>query len=111
MTMTKEEVQMLSFQMILHAGNARSDAMEALLLAKKGQFEEAAVKMESAGEAFTEAHQMQANLLHEEANGETTELSVILIHAQDHLMNALTVKDLAIEMIDMHQKINHLEGK
>lgn len=111
MTMTKEEVQMLSFQMILHAGNARSDAMEALLLAKKGKFDEAAEKMEAADEAFTEAHHMQTNLLHNEANGETTEFSVILIHAQDHLMNALTIKDLAVEMIDMHQKINLLEEK
>ncbi|WP_080875777.1 PTS lactose/cellobiose transporter subunit IIA [Oceanobacillus timonensis] len=111
MTMTKEEVQLLSFQMILHAGNARSDAMEALLLAKKGKFEEAAGKMEAADEAFAEAHQMQTNLLHDEANGETTELFIILIHAQDHLMNALTVKDLAVEMIDMHQKIKYLEGK
>lgn len=111
MTMTKEEVQMLSFQIILHAGNARSDTMEALILAKKGKFEEAAKKMESADEAFAEAHHMQTNLLHDEANGKTTELSVILIHAQDHLMNALTVKDLAVEMIDMHQKINRLEEK
>lgn len=109
--MTKEEVQMLSFQIILHAGNARSDAMEALQLAKNGRFEEAAQKMEAADEAFTEAHHMQTNLLHDEANGKTTELSVILIHAQDHLMNALTVKDLAVEMIDMHQKIKRLEEK
>lgn len=54
MTMTKEEVQMLSFQIILHAGNAKSDAMEALILAKKGKFEEAAKKMESADEAFAD---------------------------------------------------------
>ena len=111
MTMTKEEVQMLSFQIILHAGNAKSDSMEALLLAKKGKFEEAAKKMDAVEEAFAEAHHMQTSLLHDEANGKTTELSVILIHAQDHLMNALTVKDLAVEMIDMHQKIIRLEEK
>lgn len=111
MTMTTEEVQMLSFQIILHAGNARSDVMEALHLAKKGQFEEAAEKIKSADESFTEAHHMQTNLLQDEANGKQTELSVILIHAQDHLMNALTVKDLAVEMIDMHQKLKSLEDK
>ncbi|WP_368901160.1 PTS lactose/cellobiose transporter subunit IIA [Oceanobacillus oncorhynchi] len=111
MTMTKEEVQMLSFQIILHAGNAKSDAMEALLLAKKGEFEEAAKKMDAADEAFAEAHYMQTSLLHDEANGKATPLSIILIHAQDHLMNALTVKDLAVEMIDMHQKIIRLEEK
>lgn len=111
MGMTKEEVQMLSFQIILHAGNARSDAMEALQLAKSGKFEEAQEKVVSADEAFAEAHHMQTSLLHDEANGESAELSVILIHAQDHLMNALTVKDLAVEMIDMHKKIKQLEEK
>lgn len=111
MAMTKEEVQMLSFQIILHAGNARSDAMEALQMAKDGRFKEAQEKLVSADEAFLEAHHMQTSLLHDEANGKSTELSVILIHAQDHLMNALTVKDLAIEMIDMYKKMKQLEEK
>ena len=41
MSTTTEEMQMLSFNIILHAGNARSHAMEAIALAKEYKFLEA----------------------------------------------------------------------
>ncbi|GAA0441918.1 PTS lactose/cellobiose transporter subunit IIA [Virgibacillus sp. AGTR] len=107
---TTEDVQMLSFQIILHAGNARSHAMEAISHAKAYQFNEARQKIEAADKEFNDAHHMQTKLLQEEADGKQTDLSVILIHAQDHLMTAMTVKDLAVEMIDMYEKIQTLEG-
>ncbi|CDQ38344.1 MULTISPECIES: PTS lactose/cellobiose transporter subunit IIA [Virgibacillus] len=106
---TKEDVQMLSFSIILHAGNARSSAMEAISLAKSYQFAEARQKIAEADEEFTEAHHIQTKFLQEEAEGNQTEVSVILIHAQDHLMTAMTVKDLASEMIDMYEKMQILE--
>lgn len=105
---TTEELQTLSFQIILHAGNARSTAMEALKLAKTDKFQEAWNKLNEADVEFTKAHKIQTNLLQNEAKGEKNELSLILVHAQDHLMTAMTVRDLANEMIDMyatfHQK-------
>ena len=33
------------------------------------------------------------------------QLNLILIHSQDHLMNALTIKDMANEIIDIYQEI------
>ncbi|AUJ24010.1 MULTISPECIES: PTS lactose/cellobiose transporter subunit IIA [Virgibacillus] len=105
----KEELQKLSFTIILHAGNARSLSMEAIAKAKAYQFEQAHAKIEEAEEAFVEAHQMQTKLLQQEAEGAHTDLSVILIHAQDHLMTALTVKDLAIEMIALYEKLETIE--
>ncbi|MFO7176947.1 PTS lactose/cellobiose transporter subunit IIA [Enterococcus faecium] len=36
-------------------------------------------------------------------------MSVLLVHAQDHLMTAMTVKELAVEMIDMTTRLNRLE--
>ncbi|WP_117168094.1 PTS lactose/cellobiose transporter subunit IIA [Paraliobacillus sediminis] len=104
-----EELQMLSFKIILHAGNARSNAMEAIGLAKEYEFQLAHKKIEEADQEFVEAHHLQTNLLHEEANGKQNDVSIILVHAQDHLMTAMTCKDLAIEMIDMYQKIQQLE--
>ncbi|GLO66941.1 MULTISPECIES: PTS lactose/cellobiose transporter subunit IIA [Oceanobacillus] len=111
MTIQQEELQVLSFQIILHAGNARSEAMEALQLARNGEFNEAELKLETADKEFTEAHHIQTSLLQDEANGTIPEFSIILIHAQDHLMNALTVKDLAIEMIAMQKQIKKLEER
>jgi cellobiose PTS system EIIA component len=108
---TIEELQMLSFTIILHAGNARSHAMEAIALAKKYQFTAAREKIEEAEEAFTEAHHVQTKLLQDEAGGKKSDVSVILVHAQDHLMTAMTVKDLANEMIDMYEKMKQIEGE
>lgn len=108
---TTEELQMLSFTIILHAGNARSFAMEAISLAKEYQFEEARSKIEEADKEFNEAHHVQTKLLQEEASGNKNEVTVILVHAQDHLMTAMTVKDLANEMIDMYEKMQKIEER
>ncbi|UTT44436.1 PTS lactose/cellobiose transporter subunit IIA [Exiguobacterium aurantiacum] len=102
-------MQQLSFMIILHAGNARSSAFEAIAAAKRGEVEIAEAKMKEADAAFLEAHKMQTELLQEEARGTSSEMSVLLVHAQDHLMTAMTVKELAIEMIDMITRLNRLE--
>lgn len=111
MTETTEEMQMLSFKIILHAGNARSSAMEAIGLAKEYKFTAAREKIVEADNEFAEAHREQTKLLQDEANGKKNEVTVILIHAQDHLMTAMTVKDLANEMIDMYEKMQKVEGQ
>ncbi|MCT4777371.1 MULTISPECIES: PTS lactose/cellobiose transporter subunit IIA [Exiguobacterium] len=102
-------MQQLSFMIILHAGNARSSAFEAIAAAKRGEVETAEAKMKEADAAFLEAHKMQTELLQEEARGTASDMSVLLVHAQDHLMTAMTVKELAIEMIDMITRLNRLE--
>ncbi|WP_010096095.1 PTS lactose/cellobiose transporter subunit IIA [Ornithinibacillus scapharcae] len=106
-----EDIQTLSFNIILHAGNARSSAMEAISYAKDYNFSVAREKIKEAEQAFVEAHHVQTELLQNEASGKKNEVTVILVHAQDHLMTALTVKDLANEMIDMYEKMQCLEGK
>lgn len=105
----KEELQQLSFSIILHAGNARSLSMEAISRARVNQIEEARNMIGEAETEFIEAHHLQTKLLQQEAEGKHTEVSIILVHAQDHLMTAMTVKDLAIEMIHMYEKIKKIE--
>jgi len=111
MTDTSQGMQLLSFNIILHAGNARSYAMEAIQNAKEYNFTEAHDKIELADEEFTKAHHEQTKLLQEEADGNKHDVTVLLVHAQDHLMTAMTVKDLANEMIDMYEKMEKVEGK
>jgi PTS system cellobiose-specific IIA component len=103
--LTKEELYNLSFQLILHSGNARSLSMEAIFAAKEKKFTEAFAKLREADQEFIQAHQFQTHLIQAEAGGEEIELPIILVHAQDHLMTALTVKDLAQEIIELRQEI------
>ncbi|WP_256633609.1 PTS lactose/cellobiose transporter subunit IIA [Clostridioides difficile] len=51
------------------------------------------------------AHKFQTELIQNEANGNKTEISVILIHAQDHLMTAMNFQQLAEEFIDVYERL------
>ncbi|POZ55574.1 Lichenan-specific phosphotransferase enzyme IIA component [Lysinibacillus sphaericus] len=102
-----EETAMMQSIMglIVHSGNMKSECMEALQLAKKGQINEAKDKIKLANEALVEAHHAQTALLTQEARGEKVEVSMLLIHAQDHLMSAITFRDLAQEMIELYEQL------
>jgi cellobiose PTS system EIIA component len=101
-----ENLEHVIFQIILHGGNGRSAAMEALLAASQGDFEGAREKLKEAENALNEAHHIQTSLIQGEISGEKTEISLLMVHAQDHLMNAMTVKDLAAEMVELYYRIN-----
>ncbi len=91
--------------LIVHSGNTKSECMEAIQLAKKGHIEAAKEKINLANESLIDAHHSQTGLLSQEARGEKVEVSMLLIHAQDHLMNAITFRDLAQEMIELYERI------
>lgn len=93
----------IAFQIILYAGNGRSSAMEAIQEAKEGNFEEADRLMDEASTELGKAHGYQTKLLQEEAGGGGSSVSVILVHSQDHLMTAMTVRDLATEIIEIYR--------
>lgn len=89
------------FQIISAAGDSRGAAFEALRFARKGMFEEADQKMKEAKERSIAAHEEQTTLITKEINGEKTETTLLMVHAQDHLMNSLLARDLIEEMIEM----------
>lgn len=99
------DFEMTIFTIITHSGDARSSSMEAITYAKKGEFEKAQNSIEKASQELALAHKEQTKLIQAEAQGQKHNLSLLLIHAQDHLMNAMTVKELANEFIDMYKKI------
>ncbi|MBT2759509.1 PTS lactose/cellobiose transporter subunit IIA [Mesobacillus foraminis] len=93
------------FQIILHGGNGKSSAMEAIAAAKAGDIEGAREKLQEAVNALNEAHHIQTSLIQSEIRGEKTEISLLMVHAQDHLMNAITMKDLAAEFVDLYETV------
>lgn len=93
---------------IMHSGEARSCSMEAISLAKIGEFDRAKELIIKANEELGYAHNSQTSLIQGEAASDKIEISLLLIHAQDHLMTTMTFKDLAIELIDVHEKINSI---
>nr|WP_026501477.1 PTS lactose/cellobiose transporter subunit IIA [Bavariicoccus seileri] len=91
--------------LIINAGNAKSDAMEAIQAAKKGDFKVADEKLASANEFLVKAHHSQTGLLTAEAGGEKIDISLLMVHGQDHLMTSIAFNDLAKEVVDVYRKI------
>jgi cellobiose PTS system EIIA component len=100
------DVERLTMQLIMYGGTARSKAMEAIASAKEGNISEARSKLVESAAALNEAHTAQAELIETEAEGKAVPLSLLLVHAQDHLMNAITVKDMATEFVDLYERLS-----
>lgn len=98
------------FQLILHAGNAKSKAMMAIEEARKYQFEEAETYLIEAKQDLKLAHNTQTNLIQGEAKGEQVAFSILIVHAQDHLTTAMNVIDQAEEFLHIYRILNKLEG-
>ncbi|MBU5591898.1 PTS lactose/cellobiose transporter subunit IIA [Clostridium sp. MSJ-4] len=99
-------MEQIVLNLIMNSGDARSYAMEAIQSAKDGDFNTAEDLMKKCNEQLDHAHSAQTSLIQSEASGNKTELSLLLVHAQDHLMTTLTLKDLALEIIDIHKRID-----
>lgn len=93
----------ISFSIILHAGNATNACVEAMRLAKSKKMEEAKQQLAEASEEITQAHQVQKDLLVDVANNKKMDVDVILVHAQDHLTSAMTLRIVAEEIIELYQ--------
>lgn len=102
--MSKEEIQQISFQLIGYAGDAFSSFYNAVESAKKGEFEKAEAFLKEGEQQLTKAHQSQTELLVAEANGDEMEFSVILVHAQDHLMMTIMYERIAKEFIELYRE-------
>lgn len=92
--------------LIVHSGEVRSYSMEAIQRAKQGNLKEARNLIEKAETELAKAHSVQTSLIQKEANGDKTEVSLLMVHAQDHLMTSMTLKFLAVEIIDIHEELH-----
>lgn len=97
------------FNLIMHSGDARSNCIKAINLAKKGNFVNARKYLDKADEELGYAHNTQTSLIQQEAGCEKLEFSLLLTHGEDHLMTTMMFKDLAVEIVDIHEKIYNFE--
>lgn len=102
------EVRMedIIMNLVVNSGEARSKAMEAIGEAKKGEIDNARILLSEAETSLGKSHDYQMDLICAEAGGEQIPMSLIMVHGQDHLMNAMVILDLAKEFVELyeHQK-------
>lgn len=96
--------EQISFQLILHSGNARSKVIQALREYREGNTEEADNLMIQAEQDLLIAHDVHFQLVQQEAKGQKTEFSMLLIHSEDHLMSTITMKELVKELLEIFKK-------
>lgn len=92
-----------ALQIILHAGNAKSNAMLAIEAAEEGDLAQAREHMDVAREEMKIAHKVQFDLVQSEASGTPVEVTIILVHAQDHLTMAIMAIDFAEHFIKLYR--------
>jgi len=102
-TMHMEGMELISFQIIAAVGTAKSMYIEAIQAAKKGDFDEADQLIKEGAEVFLDGHKAHASLIQKEASGEKVDFSLLLMHAEDQLMNAETTKLMAVEIIELYR--------
>lgn len=102
--MNKEEVAMIGFEVVSYAGEARSKLMEALNYAESGDFDAADRLVIEANSSLVEAHKSQTQMLAAEARGEDIELGFIMVHAQDHLMTTMLLRDTMKHLFNIYKK-------
>lgn len=89
------------FEIISHAGDARNFAYESLKAARQNNMEKSKDLLKNAQEELDLAHNTQTKLIQAEINGEDLKMSLLMVHAQDQLMTAISEKSLIEEMIEM----------
>lgn len=99
--MTKEDMEMVAMEIVAYAGEARTQFLKAMdAMADKDW--EAAEKLISEGyETVLSAHDSQTDMIAREAGGEDMELCFLMVHAQDHLMNAMLLGDMCKRFMKM----------
>lgn len=98
----------LAMQLIIHSGNAKSLAMTAISLAKKNDMVGAREKIKQSEDAMTEAHKFQTEALQKSFEEPDRGVNMLMAHAQDHLMNAITTQTLALEFIELYERMEEL---
>lgn len=93
-----------SFQLILHSGNARSLANEAISLIKAGQTNQAKEKLKTAHQELILAQKKHAEMLRNMANNSDLIVNLLVVHAEDHVSGSQGAFELAREVIDIYER-------
>lgn len=101
--LTEEQV---SFQIILHSGTARSKIIQSLREYREGNSAQSSTLLQEGEADLQVAHDIHFQMIQKEAGGEKTPFSLLLMHAEDHLMSTLTMKELVKEMLEIFKVKN-----
>ena len=92
-------------ELLIHAGQARSDAMEAIAASRRREWGTAEKLMASSEMACREAHKIQTALIGLDEGVGKIPVNLIMVHSQDHLMTAMLCRELAEEIVLLRKEM------
>ena len=102
------DIEQVIMNLIVNSGAAKSFAYNALTKVNEKDYLGSDTDLQQAHEYLKLAHNEQTALLTMEANGEKIMISALFIHAQDHLMAAISEITLIEQIIDLRKTVNSL---
>jgi len=99
-----ENMEQTCFAIITLAGSAKSSYLDALGAIKMKQYESVKQKLKEGDASLREAHKTHMGIISEEAKGNKTEFSLLLMHAEDQINTAEIIKIMVDELIELYSK-------
>ena len=103
MTMSKENLEQIAFEIVAYSGDARTKLLNSVKEAKNKNFDKCENLIIEAKECLADAHKSQTEMLVAEAQGNKIDVGFLTVHAQDHLMTTLLLKDIIETLLDIYR--------
>jgi len=107
--MDNEKIQEISFELIIASGDARTLVHQGFEQMRLSNIKGAESLLQEANVSLIKGHRIQSKMLQAYASGTSFTCDILLIHAQDHLMTTMTLREVALEMLVMYQKMSGFE--
>ena len=107
-----QKIEGACFQIISTVGCAKSNYIEAIKKAETGSFDEAQQMIEEGNKIYLEGHEVHMGLLQEDASKMgSTKVPLLLVHAEDQLMQAETFRVFAEDLLALYRRLAAAEGR
>ncbi|MFM9278093.1 PTS lactose/cellobiose transporter subunit IIA [Paenibacillus jiagnxiensis] len=93
--------EQICMEIISASGQARGLLLEAMDYLKPRDDKKIRELLSEANTALRQAHRSQTALMISESGGRKVEMSVLLVHAQDHLMTTMTIRDMVEKLVEV----------
>lgn len=101
-----QDKEQICFQIISQAGIARSYFFESIQNMRESQTQSAITAYDKGKSHYHEAHMAHRQLVQQEAQGNKVWMSLLLSHAEDLLMSADIMSELAKEFNILYEEIH-----
>lgn len=98
-------------QLIVRSSKATTQAMQAIKEALAGDITTARESLEGARHLSVEAHNVQTQMIQAEIRGESSQTTLLAVHAQDHFMNSHLLLEMASIILEQQQQLEDLKTR